>query len=225
MTEITQKPLWDYWSNCWDIGNTPWHRRDIHPLLTEHVDEVLGNRRDAQVFIPLCGKANEIKWFYDNGHRVAGLEYVEKTVRLFFEENKLSYIETTCPVINCKILQTNDKRLRIFVCSVFDFKKESVGPVDVIWDRGGLVAVNKEERLRYISVMLSLMSPDSTYALICVVYDDDSYTGFPTSIPDDTVRELFGKEMKLTKVAETPKKQSVSFIKAPVWEVFWRITL
>uniref|UniRef100_A0A090XFD1 Thiopurine S-methyltransferase n=1 Tax=Ixodes ricinus TaxID=34613 RepID=A0A090XFD1_IXORI len=61
MTEITQKPLWDYWSNRWDTGNTPWHRPDIHPMLTEHVDEVLGNRRNAQVFVPLCGKANETK--------------------------------------------------------------------------------------------------------------------------------------------------------------------
>ncbi|CAN8001243.1 unnamed protein product, partial [Ixodes hexagonus] len=192
MAELTQKPLWDYWSNRWDTGNTPWHRPDIHPLLTEHENEVVGNRRDAQVFIPLCGKANEIKWFYDKGHRVAGLEYVETTVRQFFEDNKLSYCETTCPVLNCKILQTNDKRLRIFICSVFDFKKECVGPVDIIWDRGALVAVKKEDREKYVSVMLSLMSPDSTYALVSVVHDDD-YTGFPTSVPDDTVRELYGE--------------------------------
>ncbi|KAG0421614.1 hypothetical protein HPB47_002512 [Ixodes persulcatus] len=160
-------------------------RLSLHRMLTEHVDEVLGNRRDAQVFIPLCGKANEIKWFYDNGHRVAGLEYVEKTVRLFFEENKLSYVETTCPVINCKILQQTNAGEEVTSSSAFTL-------------------------LKYISVMLSLMSPDSTYTLISVVYDDDSYTG---------------KEMKLTKVAETTRKQGVSFIKAPISEVFWRITL
>ncbi|XP_029834896.2 probable thiopurine S-methyltransferase [Ixodes scapularis] len=224
MAEITQKPLWDYWSNRWETGNTPWNRPDIHPLLTAHENEVLANKRDAQVFIPLCGKAKEVKWFYDRGHRVAGLEYVEKTARQFFEENKLPYEEATCPVINCKILQTVDKRLRIFVCSVFDLKKESVGPVDIIWDRGALVAVNKEDRSRYISVMRPLMSPDCTYILISVVHDDDSYTGFPTSIPDDTVRELFGKEMKITKMAENRRKKDHFYIKAPISEVLWCIT-
>uniref|UniRef100_A0A090XDQ0 Thiopurine S-methyltransferase n=1 Tax=Ixodes ricinus TaxID=34613 RepID=A0A090XDQ0_IXORI len=79
MTEITQKPLWDYWSNRWDTGNTPWHRPDIHPMLTEHVDEVLGDRRDAQVFVPLCGKANENKvnerffCLFENGSTTMGI--------------------------------------------------------------------------------------------------------------------------------------------------------
>lgn len=224
MEQIKEKPLWDFWSSRWDTGNTPWHRPDIHPMLTEHENQVLGNSRDAQVFIPLCGKAKEIKWFYDRGHRVAGLEYVEKTARRFFEENKLSYAVTTCPVLHCPILQTHDQRLRVFVCSVFDFKKECVGPVDIIWDRGALVAVSKEDRARYVSVMTSLMSPDSTYALISVIHEDDSYTGFPTSIPDGTVQELFGMEMKLTKVAEKMKRNDF-YIKAPISEVLWCITL
>lgn len=222
---MSQKPLWDYWSHRWDTGNTPWHRLDIHPLLIQHKNEVLGNRQDAQVFIPLCGKANELKWFYDCGHRVTGLEYVEKTVRQFFEENNIPYSETTCTVLNCKILQTADKRLRIFVCSVFDFKKECVGPVDIIWDRGSLVAVNEEDRLKYAGVMRSLMSPGTMYALVSVFYEDDSFTGFPKSVPDNTVRELFGKGMKLTKVTENTTIREDFVIKVPISEVLWLITL
>ncbi|CAN7989162.1 unnamed protein product, partial [Ixodes hexagonus] len=76
-------------------------------LLRKHQDVILAGKRDAQVFVPLCGKALELKWFYEKGHRVVGVEVVEDPVRAFFDENTLPYEESFCPVLKCKILQVS----------------------------------------------------------------------------------------------------------------------
>ncbi|CAN7941019.1 unnamed protein product [Ixodes hexagonus] len=83
-------------------------------LLKKHPDTILAGKQDAQVFIPM---------FYAKGHRVVGVEFVESVARGFFVDNDLPVDEDKCPVLNCKIFQTPDKRLRIFVCSAFDFDK------------------------------------------------------------------------------------------------------
>ncbi|KAM7294403.1 thiopurine S-methyltransferase [Ixodes scapularis] len=98
-----------------------WLASFVFRFLKKHQDVILAGKEDAQVFVPLCGKAVELKWFYDKGHRVVGVEVVEAPVREFFDENALPCEESFCPVLNRKILQTPDKRLRIFICNIFDF--------------------------------------------------------------------------------------------------------
>ncbi|KAM7286281.1 hypothetical protein ISCGN_033165 [Ixodes scapularis] len=43
-------------------------------------------------------------------------------------------------------IDTPDKRIRIFVCSVLDFNGLCAGEMDIVWDRGGLSSI--EESLR-----------------------------------------------------------------------------
>lgn len=117
-------------------------------MIQKYEDLLLGDRTDLQVFVPMCGKSNDLKWFHSKGHRVVGVEFLDNIARQFFEDNQLPMEETLCDVIHCKLLQTPDKRVRIFVCSIFDFQRACAGPMDVVWDRAGITSIKDEDRKR-----------------------------------------------------------------------------
>uniref|UniRef100_A0A131Y4J6 Uncharacterized protein n=1 Tax=Ixodes ricinus TaxID=34613 RepID=A0A131Y4J6_IXORI len=69
--------------------------------------------------------------------------------------------------------------------------------MDIVWDRGALSSIDVELRDRYVTLMMSLLSPNFSYGLWTIVYDN-SYNGFPTSMPEAVLRELFaGKGINL----------------------------
>ncbi|XP_042142661.1 thiopurine S-methyltransferase [Ixodes scapularis] len=194
-------PQFEYWTNRWNTGDTPWHLEGVYPLLEKNQDVILAGKQDAQVYLPMCGKAPDLKWFYDKGHRVVGVEYIEEVARGFFVDNNLPFDEAECPLLKCKTFQTADKRLRVFVCNVFDFNKSCVGAMDIVWDRGALSSIDVELRGRYVTLMKSLLSPNFSYALWTIVYDDSTFKGFPKSMPEEVLRELFaGKGIKLRRI-------------------------
>uniref|UniRef100_L7LVC1 thiopurine S-methyltransferase n=1 Tax=Rhipicephalus pulchellus TaxID=72859 RepID=L7LVC1_RHIPC len=213
----------EFWFNRWKTGDTPWQTQGIHRLLEQHQELVLAGKQNARVFIPLCGKAHELLWFYRHAHNVIGVEYIEKSASEFFAESGLPYEETTCHVLKCKVFRTLDHRLQIFVCSIFEFNRDCAGTMDIVWDRGALVAVNDDERPRYASVIKSLLSPGFSYALCTVVYNDPSFKGFPRSVPDDEVVKLFGDFMKLTKVMQSDEEKRLH-ISSSIVETLWHGT-
>ncbi|XP_077533199.1 thiopurine S-methyltransferase-like [Haemaphysalis longicornis] len=182
----------DYWKSKWSRGQTSWQLDGITNLLQNNREVVLAGKVNAEVFIPLCGKANELKWFYDLGHRVVGVEFIEDCAREFFSDNGLEFKETICPVTNCPVFQNADGRLRIFTCSIFDFKRECAGAMDVVWDRASFSAINEEDRGRYSAVMKSLLAPACSYGLCVPVYDAPWYKGNPRSVDEAAVRDHYG---------------------------------
>lgn len=213
----------EFWSSRWKTGDTPWQTQGIHRLLDQHQELVLAGKQNARVFIPLCGKAHELLWFYGRAHNVIGVEYIERSASEFFTDNGLPCEETTCHELKCKVFRTLDHRLQIFVCSIFEFNRDCAGTMDIVWDRGALVAVNDDERPRYASVIKSLLSPGFSYGLCTVVYDDPSFKGFPRSVPDDEVVKLFGDFMTLTKVMQSEEEKRLH-ISSSIVETLWHGT-
>ncbi|XP_040066667.1 thiopurine S-methyltransferase [Ixodes scapularis] len=214
----------DQWTNLWDTGKALWHLDHVYPLLEKHKDLILAGKQDARVYIPMCGKAPELKWFYSMGHRVVGVEFIESIARGFFLDNGLTFHEAKCPVLDCKIFQSPDKRLQIFVCSVFDFNKSCAGEMDIVWDRGALSSINVELRDRYITVMKSLLSPNFSYGLWLAVYDDDTFTGLLRSMPEALLRNLFaGKGIHL-RFIDKEGPTMLGLIKSPVMYYLWHLT-
>ncbi|XP_077517368.1 putative thiopurine S-methyltransferase [Amblyomma americanum] len=214
----------DFWLDLWKLGRSTWQERGILKLLKDNQDVVLAGKRDAQVFLPLCGKANELKWFLDLGHRVVGVEFVEDCVSEYFTENNFEAEETTCPVAGCKVLQTLDRRLKIFVCSIFDFKRECAGPMDIVWDRSGFTAIPENDRPRYAAVLKSLLAPDFSYGMWTVVYNAPSYKGAPRSAGDEALREHFGDTANLALVATSVEHHEL-FLggRGPVTHCLWHL--
>ncbi|MPC79199.1 Thiopurine S-methyltransferase [Portunus trituberculatus] len=52
--------------------------------LVTYINELLPSE-PARVLVPLCGKSPDMRWLYDRGNTVVGVEGAEKPVKEFFE--------------------------------------------------------------------------------------------------------------------------------------------
>ena len=61
------------------------------------MDTLTGGSKSVRFFLPLCGKAGDLLYLYNEGHTVTGVEGVPYVVEQFFRENKLDYEKTWVP--------------------------------------------------------------------------------------------------------------------------------
>lgn len=65
------------WQERWFLGETGWHRKNTNPILLENYEKWLGQRPDARILVPLCGKSVDMVYLAKKGHPVVGIEGVE----------------------------------------------------------------------------------------------------------------------------------------------------
>ncbi|XP_071529319.1 thiopurine S-methyltransferase-like [Panulirus ornatus] len=183
------------WTQKWATGRTLWHKNDVNYALLHH-ETLLLRSPGLRVFVPLCGKSVDLKWFYDKGHTVVGVEGVEQAAVEFFSEHSLNY--KTEQLTWAKLYKTNDDRLNIYCCDMFKVDIATLGKFDVVWDRGSLVAIYEEDRKSYVSILKSLLASDFRYLLSVTQYTpNENFSGPPRNIPTELIEELFGEICKL----------------------------
>ncbi|XP_037523532.1 thiopurine S-methyltransferase-like isoform X2 [Rhipicephalus sanguineus] len=213
----------EYWTQRWANHIIPFHRPSVHPYLKETEAEFTTTKK-LRVFIPMCGKMREIKWFYERGHTVVGVEITRQAIDDFFKENELTATEVYCTTTKSPVFQTMDKRLSIYCCDVMDFMSSEPGKMDVVFDRATLcIMESQEHRLRYMNLMNTLLAPGYTYLLTTFKHDDESYQALPKNVSDDNVKQLFGTDTVVEKVCEL-REITVQGMKSPLIEVTWRVT-
>ena len=71
-------------------------------------------------------------------------------------------------------------RLKVFCCDLFKMNIDMLEtPIDRVFDRGSYVAIEREDRQKYVKLMLSLMSSKFRYLLAAVQYDPTRFEGPP----------------------------------------------
>ncbi|UYV80256.1 TPMT [Cordylochernes scorpioides] len=183
--------------------------------LVKHFPRLQNGRDAITIFVPLCGKAMDLKWLYDQGHSVIGVEIVLRPILDFFKEHGLHCDkllwrdldlyqvvmddgtvicfdkETVMNRTQCNYhwflcsrspenevcVQTGDGRLKIYNCDILVLPLAALDEVQAVWDRGAFVALEKEDRIRYIELMTQALRPGTRYLLDTVVYDDWFFSG------------------------------------------------
>ncbi|KAK2156859.1 hypothetical protein LSH36_203g00031 [Paralvinella palmiformis] len=161
-------------------------------FLESHLDVLVDGRQNIKIFFPLCGKTVDMKWLYDLGHTIVGVEGAQKPVEEFFKENDIEYTVHVVNDVNGHLYQSLDKRISLYLCDIYDFNSLVEGQFDAIWDRGSFGAINKSERARYAALLLSMMAPGCRYLLDNFSYDETHYIGPPRNVTEKDMQELFG---------------------------------
>ena len=86
----------DHWHDRWAKSNIGWHRTEINSHLMTHYPAMTGGKSHLKFFFPLCGKAKDMLWIYQQGHDVVGVEAVTEAVRQFFEESEIEFTVEKC---------------------------------------------------------------------------------------------------------------------------------
>ncbi|XP_049272748.1 thiopurine S-methyltransferase [Rhipicephalus sanguineus] len=230
MDDASQRETSEYWRILYKEERSAWTQKGVTKLLLKNKETIIAGKTNARVFIPLCGKAHELKWFYDLGHRVVGVEFVEEAVRSYFTENDLPIEEATCPIIKCKILKTPDERLQVFICNIFDFKRECAGSFGIVWDRSGFAVMRLKDRARYAAVIKNLLAADFSYGMWTKVYDSrgmalDELEG-PVSAGEFALQEHFGDVVAKVVLVDSQVAQTAHFApgRGPFTICLWHMT-
>lgn len=124
------EPL-EYWQRKWTQDLAPWHLQMPHASLVKHHDRLFRGKRCC-VLVPFCGQTVDLKWLYDKGHEVVGVEGTTEAIEKFFKRFGLPH--TKSEYGDGFRYQTTDGRLTILCRNFFTLRDEQYEKsFDCVW--------------------------------------------------------------------------------------------
>lgn len=190
------------WQGRWDNNEARWHRDTVNENLEKFIIDFVPEGQlltGRAVFVPLCGKTIDMKWLYDKGFTVVGVEAVEKPILQFFAEQNLEFDVKDVGALTR--YSTKDSKLIIFKGNLFDFSEEISGfKFDHYWDRGSFVAIEKGTRKQYGELFSNVMKTGSTGLLEVYEYDPEVHSVQPFPIFGNDVEGAFASSFTFEEV-------------------------
>ena len=175
----------EFWHRLWDRNEIGFHNKYVNGLFLKNFPK-LQLKKYSKVFIPLCGKTVDIKWLLDNDYKVTGIELNEKAINELFDSLKLE------PNIKKagSLLLYSAKNIDIFLGDIFALDKTILGKVDIIYDRGAIVALPSKMREKYTSHLINIT--DSALQLIITYeYKQNLMKGPPFSVEESQLKDYY----------------------------------
>ncbi len=195
----------DFWRARWAEQRIGFHEGRPNGLLQRHASRLGTSRR---VLVPLSGKAVDLVWLAEQGHRVVGVELVEDAVRAFFDEQKLTPQRRAEGAFSVY----SSGPLDVFVGDFFATTPEQLGEVNALYDRAALIALPASLRARYVNQVRTLLAPESPGLLIAVEYPQEQMEGPPFSVSAAEVAgyaDCFSAELLEERAPDLPRLQAL----------------
>ncbi|WJG11205.1 thiopurine S-methyltransferase [Aliiglaciecola sp. LCG003] len=177
----------DFWHRRWEKNEIGFHLNEANPLLVKYYQQ-FGLDQHKRIFLPLCGKTNDIAWLLSHEYKVVGCELNESAIQQLF--TNLGVTPEISSGKNHKHYHADD--IDIYVCDFFELSAEIIGPVDGIYDRAALVALPEAMRVRYTKHLIEVTANAAQF-LLCFVYDQDLAAGPPFSVNSDEVKRHYSQ--------------------------------
>ncbi|WP_435249218.1 thiopurine S-methyltransferase [Vibrio sp. nBUS_14] len=174
----------EFWHNKWAANQIGFHLEDVNPLLIEFWQKTHPGY-DKSVFVPLCGKSEDLIWLATKHEEVQGVELSQIAVRAFFAEHL--YTPTVTQISSQHELYQFDE-LSVYTG---DYFTAPIQPVDIIYDRASLVALPADMRVQYVERLKQLLKPGGKILLVTLDYDQSEMAGPPFSVPKLEIDQLF----------------------------------
>jgi len=182
----------DFWHLRWRENRIGFHQAAANAMLVKHID-ALDLPAGARIFLPLCGKTNDIGWLMSQGYRVAGAELSRLAIDQLFQDLGLTPEITELGALT----RFSAANIDIFVGDILALTADLLGPIDASYDRAALVALPRDMRARYADHMARITA-NAPQFLICFEYDQSLMTGPPFSVNADEVARVYAAQYRLT---------------------------
>jgi thiopurine S-methyltransferase len=174
-----------FWQERWQKGEIGFNEGQPNALLVKHAAKL--GRPPQRVLVPLAGKAFDLRWLAAQGHDVVGVEFVPEAITEFFKD------WGTAPTPHR--LGAHDafyaKGVTLVQADIFTVTPATLNQFDVIYDRAALVALDPENRTRYVAGCRQLLRPGGGIFLVAFAYEQARVSGPPWSVDEASVRALF----------------------------------
>lgn len=181
-----------HWLDRWKENRIGFHEATVNPHLKNYLPQ-FSLPPAASVFLPLCGKAQDIAWLAQQGYEVIGIELSHIAVEAFFVENSLEFesVETD------RFTIYKSANIRLLQGDFFDLRSQDLAGCDLVYDRAALIAMECPDRSRYYEHMLSIIPSLSNMLLITLEYDQAEMLGPPFSVPTDEVYRYYAEPFSI----------------------------
>ncbi len=212
----------DYWQGFWRTDDTPWTGEKVNDTFFENFGRLVSliGKPEPQIdsFVPLCGNSPAVRFLYERGTRVTGLEYVPEALeRLRTEEfSELAFSEER----STTGVSFSAPRIRLLEQDIFTLHLES--QFDLIYDRGALVALPPQDWPRYSPLIAASLKPGGLLFLRCAEFIGGNFQGPPFSLDGKSARECFAGLRLLEEQIETIVPTQERFLQAGVKQTNFR---
>ncbi len=185
------------WTSRWSEGRIGFHQSSPSGFLERFADRAWGAAGPARALVPLSGKSLDMVFLAERGAEVVGVEYVEQAVHEFFAERGLEPDVAAGPPMRFAAAP-----YELLVADFFAVGVDDVGPVDAVFDRAALVALDRPTRARYAAHLRALMPVGSRGLLITFDYEQSQMEGPPFAVAPEEVEELFADGFEIEQLEE-----------------------
>jgi len=188
----------DFWLERWEKQEIGFHENDINAYLTRYWKE-LNPPSGSTVFVPLCGKSNDMKWLREQGHPVLGVELSPLAAQAFFREN--AYSAKGVKTGHFERYEANG--IQIDCGDFFDLSKDDLANVKAVYDRAAMIALPPEMRQRYVQHLVNILPSATQILLVTFDYPQAEMSGPPFAVTPKEVEALYGKYAEINMLSQT----------------------
>lgn len=206
----------EFWHKRWENREIGFHLDEVNPYLIRHFDTLKLNIGD-RVFVPLCGKTNDIGWLLEQGYNVVGAELSEQAIKELFEGLGIT------PKVTHKgsKLLYSAEGIDIWVGDIFELSTDELGRVDAIYDRAALVALPEDMRAKYAEHLVHI-TQRAPQLLLTFEYEQSQMEGPPFSVSQDIISTVYGNVYRI-KALEQDELQGGLRGFVPAMNVVWNL--
>lgn len=206
----------DFWHERWQRGETGFHLPAVHDLLIGH-GAAVGIRPGARVFLPLCGKTQDIGWLLAQGVQVAGAELSPLAVRDLFDGLGIAPAVTAAG----DLVHHAAAGIDIFCGDIFALDAARLGAVDAVYDRAALIALPPALRDRYAPHLLALTGR-APQLLVTIDYPPGAIPGPPFLVDEGEIRRHYAGAFAVSFLGRSGVRGAVRGI--PAQDLAWALT-
>lgn len=188
-----------FWHQRWQDRRIGFHQDEVHPALPGHW-QYSPHGASGQVFVPLCGKSNDMVWLAEQGWQVVGVELSEVAIQEFFEAQNLEPVRTQ---IADSLSLYEAGAYQLYCGDFFHLHRAQMADICAVYDRASLVALPEAMRHRYAFHMAQMLSPGVSVLLISLEHEKPS--GPPFSVEEEEIRWLFGSNFDIEVLEHLPE--------------------
>jgi thiopurine S-methyltransferase len=165
-----------FWHQRWQQNQIGFHSAEIHTYLQTYWLS-LAIAPNSRVFVPLCGKSNDMLWLLAQGYQVVGVELSPIAVEAFFSENSL--VPTVRQQDGYSISEIEG--LQIFC--------------------GDFFSLPAEMRADYVAILAELLEAQTQILLISFDYCQENMQGPPFSVNHQAIEQLYQPWCQINRLA------------------------
>ena len=182
----------DQWLERWKQNRIGFHESTVNPYLSRYLPEFNLHQGDT-IFLPLCGKAQDIAWLANQGFQVVGIELSEIAIKAFFSEHELQYQQFQSD----RFILRKSGNISLIQGDYFDLQQEDLSACKLVYDRAALIAIDAANRDRYSNHMRSIVPNATSQLLITLDYDQTQMEGPPFAVSAEEVVQYYTPEYSL----------------------------